>query len=148
MKIQELVPRLNQLCVSRKEKLHLQPIDKKQLNIISTQKNSFQSESDHIKPAAFNPPIVRKTVYRFTLKNLNDNANLGKQYENIISYKCVEHAFRLMPPVLPTMARGLFVRELTAGSSTIESKSSSYQIVARGYDKFFNGMSLYYKLQS
>ena len=41
-----------------------------------------------------------------------------------------------VPSPFPTLARGLFSRELSSGDDSDE--GPKYQIVARGYDKFFN----------
>ncbi|KAJ3192571.1 hypothetical protein HK101_006310 [Irineochytrium annulatum] len=48
---------------------------------------------------------------------------------SVTSYTCPEHLYTKDPPVLPTLARGLFVRQ---------NKKGANEIVVRGYDKFFN----------
>ena len=43
-----------------------------------------------------------------------------------------------IPSLYPTLARGLFTREIPKNSQEEGKASKTYQIVARGYDKFFN----------
>ena len=51
----------------------------------------------------------------------------------ITSWKMNEFKYHDVPSPFPTLARGLFTRELPK-----DGKEHQYQIVARGYDKFFN----------
>ncbi|KAG6335866.1 hypothetical protein ID866_3231 [Astraeus odoratus] len=51
----------------------------------------------------------------------------------VTSWKMNEFKYYDVPSPFPTLARGLFTRELPS-----EDKEPRYQIVARGYDKFFN----------
>ena len=55
------------------------------------------------------------------------------------SWKMNEFKYYDVPSPFPTLARGLFTREIP-DDSQIEGKAASktYEIVARGYDKFFN----------
>ena len=53
----------------------------------------------------------------------------------IRSWKMNEFKYCDVPSPFPTLARGLFTRELSKEGSSDERR---YQIVARGYDKFFN----------
>ncbi|KAL4068638.1 RNA ligase-domain-containing protein [Scleroderma yunnanense] len=53
---------------------------------------------------------------------------------SITSWKMNEFKYYDVPSPFPTLARGLFTRELTSRND----KEPQYQIVARGYDKFFN----------
>ncbi|KAJ3297726.1 hypothetical protein HK104_000204 [Borealophlyctis nickersoniae] len=66
-------------------------------------------------------PAVKKTLYQFK------PAGSAREIP-IYSYNCTEYLFRKRPCPFPTLARGLFVRELPSG----------WEIVVRGYDKFFN----------
>ncbi|KAH7881898.1 RNA ligase-domain-containing protein [Phlebopus sp. FC_14] len=53
----------------------------------------------------------------------------------IRSWKMNEFKYYDVPSPFPTLARGLFTRELPSENESAETR---YQIVARGYDKFFN----------
>ncbi|KAI8854019.1 RNA ligase-domain-containing protein [Chytridium lagenaria] len=55
----------------------------------------------------------------------------------ITSYTCPENLYAKDPPILPTLARGLFVRNREAGGLKVRG-GGKYEIVTRGYDKFFN----------
>ena len=46
-----------------------------------------------------------------------------------------EFKYYVVPSPFPTLARGLFTRELKKDAGSDQPR---YQIVARGYDKFFN----------
>ncbi|KAJ1970968.1 trna ligase, partial [Dimargaris verticillata] len=52
----------------------------------------------------------------------------------ISSWHFTEFLYKKSPCPFPTLARGLFTRSMTAAADT----SPRYDIVARGYDKFFN----------
>jgi tRNA ligase len=55
------------------------------------------------------------------------------------SWKMNEHKYFAVPCPFPTLARGLFTREIPGDSQKEgEAASKTYEIVARGYDKFFN----------
>ncbi|KIJ58824.1 hypothetical protein HYDPIDRAFT_33787 [Hydnomerulius pinastri MD-312] len=54
---------------------------------------------------------------------------------NIRSWKMNEFKYYDVPSPFPTLARGLFTRELKGNG---EGGEPRYEIVARGYDKFFN----------
>jgi tRNA ligase len=57
----------------------------------------------------------------------------------IRSWKMTENKYYFVPCPFPTLARGLFSREIPVDSQTEgEAASKTYEIVARGYDKFFN----------
>ncbi|KAJ3214538.1 hypothetical protein HDU67_001508 [Dinochytrium kinnereticum] len=56
---------------------------------------------------------------------------------SITSYTCPENLYPKIPPVLPTLARGLFVRKCEASGGKVKG-GGKFEIVARGYDKFFN----------
>ncbi|KAJ2783147.1 trna ligase [Coemansia interrupta] len=62
--------------------------------------------------------IVRQTTHEFMDRN-------------ITSWKCTEYLYKKTPCPLPTQARGLF-------SSSSDEGDGEAEIVARGYDKFFN----------
>lgn len=66
--------------------------------------------------------VVRKRLLQF---QPNDQISIP-----ITSYIIQEHAYKKDVPILPIQARGLFVQSKSNGQSII---------VARGYDKFFNG---------
>ena len=53
---------------------------------------------------------------------------------SITSWKMNEFKYYDVPSPFPTLARGLFTRQLPS----TDDKEPRYQIVARGYDKFFN----------
>ncbi|KIM36560.1 hypothetical protein M413DRAFT_449100 [Hebeloma cylindrosporum] len=73
--------------------------------------------------SAKNPKLVKSTAYEATI----DGADAKIQ-----SWKMNEFKYHDVPSPFPTLARGLFTRELdTQGAK-------KYQIVVRGYDKFFN----------
>ncbi|KAG1739916.1 RNA ligase-domain-containing protein [Suillus paluster] len=72
------------------------------------------------------PKLVRSTVYKAP----------SDPSISIRSWKMNEFKYYDVPSPFPTLARGLFTRELSNGD---ESKGEpKYQIIARGYDKFFN----------
>ena len=56
----------------------------------------------------------------------------------IRSWKMNEFKYYDVPSPFPTLARGLFTRELPDDSQKEGNASKRYEIVARGYDKFFN----------
>ncbi|KAF8132467.1 RNA ligase-domain-containing protein [Boletus edulis] len=68
------------------------------------------------------PKLVRSTVYSAP----------SDPTVKIRSWKMNEFKYYDIPSPFPTLARGLFTRELKGGDQP------RYQIVARGYDKFFN----------
>ena len=43
-----------------------------------------------------------------------------------------------VPSPFPTLARGLFTKEVPGDSQNEGKSSKTYEIVARGYDKFYN----------
>ena len=61
---------------------------------------------------------------------------------SVRSWKMTEHKYYTVPLPFPTLARGLFSRELPdAGAEGGKGEGPSkkkHQIVVRGYDKFFN----------
>ncbi|KAF9226083.1 hypothetical protein BS17DRAFT_776626 [Gyrodon lividus] len=71
------------------------------------------------------PKLIRSMVY----------AAPSDPEINIHSWKMNEFKYYDVPSPFPTLARGLFTRELKKGESGDDPR---YQIVARGYDKFFN----------
>ncbi|KAF9237729.1 RNA ligase-domain-containing protein [Melanogaster broomeanus] len=71
------------------------------------------------------PKLIRSTVY----------AAPSDPAIQIRSWKMNEFKYYDVPSPFPTLARGLFTRELEKEKSDDEPR---YQIVARGYDKFFN----------
>jgi len=73
--------------------------------------------------SAKNPKLVKSTAYGTTI----DGAEV-----KIRSWKMNEFKYYDIPSPFPTLARGLFTRELVTDGAT------KYQIVVRGYDKFFN----------
>ena len=82
---------------------------------------------------AKSPKLVRSSTY-------SAPADASIQ---ICSWKMNEFKYYDVPSPFPTLARGLFTREIippdsseTEGEPTKAGKA--YQIVARGYDKFFN----------
>ena len=68
------------------------------------------------------PKLVRSTEY----------AAPADPDVKIASWKMNEFKYYDIPSPFPTLARGLFTRETTENGRT------TYKIVARGYDKFFN----------
>ena len=73
--------------------------------------------------SAKNPKLVKSTAYGTTI----DGAEV-----KIRSWKMNEFKYYDIPSPFPTLARGLFTRELES------EEEKKYQIVVRGYDKFFN----------
>ena len=71
------------------------------------------------------PKLVRSTVYYAP-------SDPGVE---IRSWKMNEFKYYDVPSPFPTLARGLFSRELNKEAGSDQQR---YQIVARGYDKFFN----------
>ena len=61
---------------------------------------------------------------------------------SVRSWKMTEHNYYTVPLPFPTLARGLFSRELPdAGAEEGKAEGPSkkkHQIVVRGYEKFFN----------
>ncbi|KAF9523526.1 hypothetical protein CPB83DRAFT_862662 [Crepidotus variabilis] len=99
------------------------------------------------------PKLVKSTAY-FTSLDASDARNV-----EIRSWKMNEYKYSVTPCPFPTLARGFFTREVREGredggstsrgmSKFLSSVSQprgkekaqekKYQIVARGYDKFFN----------
>ncbi|KAJ3091591.1 hypothetical protein HK102_014140 [Quaeritorhiza haematococci] len=74
---------------------------------------------------------LRKTRWEFNPKHANPAIDTGKPYA-IYSYNCQDWAYKKKTVSLPTMARGLFIHERHREGS------GEWEIVARGYDKFFN----------
>ncbi|KAH7910961.1 RNA ligase-domain-containing protein [Hygrophoropsis aurantiaca] len=70
------------------------------------------------------PKLVRSTIYKVPFDS--DIA--------VSSWKMNEFRYYDVPSPFPTLARGLFSREI--GNNDCE--QPRYQIIARGYDKFFN----------
>jgi len=71
------------------------------------------------------PKLVRSTVYPAP----------SDPTVNLRSWKMNEFKYYDVPSPFPTLARGLFTRELKMEA---DSDQPRYQIVVRGYDKFFN----------
>lgn len=72
------------------------------------------------------PKLVRSTVYTAP----------SDPSISVRSWKMNEFKYYDVPSPFPTLARGLFSRELPRGDDP--NGEQKYQIVARGYDKFFN----------
>ncbi|KAG2048288.1 hypothetical protein BDR06DRAFT_1024555 [Suillus hirtellus] len=72
------------------------------------------------------PKLVRSTVYTAP----------SDPSISVRSWKMNEFKYYDVPSPFPTLARGLFSRELPRGDDP--NREQKYQIVARGYDKFFN----------
>ncbi|KAG1834983.1 RNA ligase-domain-containing protein [Suillus subalutaceus] len=72
------------------------------------------------------PKLVRSTVY-----SVPSDPSIS-----VRSWKMNEFKYYDIPSPFPTLARGLFSRELPCGDDS--KGEQKYQIVARGYDKFFN----------
>ncbi|OAX33523.1 hypothetical protein K503DRAFT_804308 [Rhizopogon vinicolor AM-OR11-026] len=72
------------------------------------------------------PKLVRSTVY-----SAPSDPSIS-----IRSWKMNEFKYYDVPSPFPTLARGLFSREIPSGDD--QQGEQTYQIVARGYDKFFN----------
>lgn len=71
------------------------------------------------------PKLVRSTLYPAP----------SDPTVKIRSWKMNEFKYYVVPSPFPTLARGLFTRELKKDAGSDQPR---YQIVARGYDKFFN----------
>ncbi|KAG8216296.1 RNA ligase-domain-containing protein [Butyriboletus roseoflavus] len=71
------------------------------------------------------PKLIRSTVYPVP----------SDPTVKIRSWKMSEFKYYDVPSPFPTLARGLFTRELNKEAGSDQPR---YQIVARGYDKFFN----------
>ncbi|PPQ75903.1 hypothetical protein CVT24_001023, partial [Panaeolus cyanescens] len=104
------------------------------------------------------PKLVRSTLFNVALKNGNGDVDGGGEAKSksveVRSWKMNEFKYYDIPSPFPTLARGLFTRELSDRQLGIESSSSpetpakvddrdfwkqkKFQIVVRGYDKFFN----------
>lgn len=69
-----------------------------------------------------NPKLVRSTEY----------VAPADPSITVRSWKMNEFKYYDVPSPFPTLARGLFTRDVPSGNKT------KYRIVARGYDKFFN----------
>ena len=57
---------------------------------------------------------------------------------SVRSWKMTEHKYYTVPLPFPTLARGLFSRELPDAGAAEGPSKKKHQIVVRGYDKFFN----------
>jgi len=88
----------------------------------------MQEDSDLVASlhalSAKSPKLVRSSVY-----SAPSDSSI-----QIRSWKMNEFKYYDVPSPFPTLARGLFTREM-AGEQEDEKR---YQIVVRGYDKFFN----------
>ncbi|KAG2143593.1 RNA ligase-domain-containing protein [Suillus clintonianus] len=95
---------------------------------MSTHLRSEDSQliSDLHRLSKKSPKLVRSTVY-----NAPSDPSIS-----IRSWKMNEFKYYDVPSPFPTLARGLFSRELPCGDDP--EGEPKYQIVARGYDKFFN----------
>lgn len=71
------------------------------------------------------PKLIRSTVY-----SAPSDPNV-----ELRSWKMNEFKYYDIPSPFPTLARGLFSRELSTEAGNDQQR---YQIVVRGYDKFFN----------
>ncbi|GAA5863096.1 hypothetical protein JCM8547_002796 [Rhodosporidiobolus lusitaniae] len=75
--------------------------------------------------------LLRSTNHTVTVKGAD-----GKDVKRVLtSWKMADYAYKREPCPYPTRARGLFTEKI-AGDK--EGEQEEYQIVARGYDKFFN----------
>lgn len=110
---------------------------------------------------ASNPKAVRPTVHLYPPSvYARDDPNEGEtsaaaqrragaelRERRITSWKMTEHLYRRTDNQFPTMARGLFVEDVTEsdGDASQDTRAAwgaegpvKERIVARGYDKFFN----------
>ena len=95
-----------------------------------TPKSRFNAEDSQLiadlhRISQKSPKLVRSTLY---------SAPSDPTVE-IRSWKMSEFKYYDVPSPFPTLARGLFTRELKKEAGSDQPR---YQIVARGYDKFFN----------
>lgn len=72
--------------------------------------------------------LMRTSTHIVTLE-----APDGKVERTLTSWKMADYAYKRDPCPFPTRARGLFTEEVQGQTGEKE-----YEIVARGYDKFFN----------
>ena len=64
----------------------------------------------------------------------SSNYSVGQEKGDLVtSWKCNEWSYTKDPCPLPTLARGLFTRTIID-----EARVKTFEIVARGYNKFFN----------
>jgi tRNA splicing ligase len=95
---------------------------------MSEPSSSMQEDSDLVASlhalSAKSPKLVRSSVY-----SAPSDSSI-----QIRSWKMNEFKYYDVPSPFPTLARGLFTREMP-GEQEDEKR---YQIVVRGYDKFFN----------
>ncbi|KAJ3316623.1 hypothetical protein HDU76_001665 [Blyttiomyces sp. JEL0837] len=77
--------------------------------------------------------IVRRTGY---LVPHEDNEDKSRPPMLIYSYNVTEYLYTRDPPVIPTLARGLFVMEKRGLGH--DGDGENWKIMLRGYDKFFN----------
>ncbi|KAF5318587.1 hypothetical protein D9619_010998 [Psilocybe cf. subviscida] len=85
--------------------------------------------------SAKQPKLVRSSPYSVALKH-----DAGKTVE-IRSWKMNEFKYYDVPSPFPTLARGLFTRRVEReidGEAAENDTDKNYEIVVRGYDKFFN----------
>ncbi|KAJ1961223.1 trna ligase [Dipsacomyces acuminosporus] len=79
-----------------------------------------QKMSDMVCVKPSSKRVVRRTIYEFKGRSIS-------------SWKCSEFLYKKDPCPLPTPARGLFTIDNEGGG-----KVTSSEIIARGYNKFFN----------
>ncbi|KAH9477342.1 Autophagy-related protein 18 [Psilocybe cubensis] len=90
-----------------------------------------QADSDLITQLhGLNVKLVRSSLYNVPM---DDGTSIG-----VRSWKMNEFKYYDIPSPFPTLARGLFTRELDEEVVEGEKKKKKHQIVIRGYDKFFN----------
>lgn len=101
--------------------------------------SEFSSEDSDLVTSLFalskkSPKLVRSSTY----------AAPADENVEIRSWKMNEFNYYDVPSPFPTLARGLFTRELTEDEGDTEDGKGKkkagrkHQIVVRGYDKFFN----------
>ncbi|KAF4616870.1 hypothetical protein D9613_008917 [Agrocybe pediades] len=106
---------------------------------IETAENAEEQHSDPdsalvstlLTMAKKQPKLVRSSVY-----NVNVPWKDGNEELKIRSWKMNEFKYYDVPSPFPTLARGLFTREVMPDEEAAGHKK--YQVVVRGYDKFFN----------
>ena len=87
--------------------------------------------------ASKQPKLVKSSVYSVSVPWPPTSKVQTATELKIRSWKMNEFKYYDVPSPFPTLARGLFTREVRPDEEYI-GNAKKYQVVVRGYDKFFN----------
>jgi RNA ligase len=132
------------VCLKKKSKKRESPKTSK-IKPLITRKASESSDVAAMAPPITTGPFAEDSALIASLHALQAKSpNLVKSSVHpapadpaieIRSWKMNEFKYYNVPSPFPTLARGLFSREIP---NTLREAGKAYQVVIRGYDKFFN----------